>query len=222
MLQPNYGSGPYKRNHGTAYQHGDQGGGEWTNIIPTMRGQDSSSSKMRTLSQAPFKNSFSYTNHFVFYGLAPSTEYEVIVQSRNREGWSDPNEIYRFTTRSRSKLVLLSTGCRPHLLVCFSFFSTSTRFAIGSFHFSRLQPHGVGLPRPAGLRLFCHQLIPLGRAHSPPPGCSRGSAILRKSEKIEEKRAFRSLWKHLVNSSLKPMGKEEQQKCLSGSTFLTN
>ena len=46
-------------------------------------------------------NSFSYTGNFVFFGLAPSTEYEVIIQSRNREGWSDATDIFRFNTRSQ-------------------------------------------------------------------------------------------------------------------------
>ena len=50
---------------------------------------------------AALSNSFTYTGNFVFYGLRPQTEYEVIIQSRNREGWSDPNDIYKFTTRSR-------------------------------------------------------------------------------------------------------------------------
>ncbi len=44
-------------------------------------------------------NAFTYTGNFVFYGLVKDTEYEVIIQSRNREGWSDPNDIYRFKTR---------------------------------------------------------------------------------------------------------------------------
>ena len=46
-------------------------------------------------------NSFSYTGNFVFFGLTPSTEYEVIIQSRNREGWSDATDIFRFNTRSQ-------------------------------------------------------------------------------------------------------------------------
>ena len=49
------------------------------------------------------RDAFTYTGNFVFYGLRPQTEYEVIIQSRNREGWSDPNDIYRFTTRSRGE-----------------------------------------------------------------------------------------------------------------------
>lgn len=65
---------------------------DWTNIIPTISDHKPSSS---------YKNSFTYTGNFVFYGLKPSTEYEVIIQSRNKEGWADPNDIFKFTTRSR-------------------------------------------------------------------------------------------------------------------------
>merc|ERR1712241_212010 len=64
---------------------------DWTNIIPTI--SDNRPSQ--------YHNSFTYTGNFVFYGLTPSTEYEVIIQSRNREGWSDPNDIFRFSTRSK-------------------------------------------------------------------------------------------------------------------------
>ena len=51
-----------------------------------------------------YHNSFTYTGNFVFYGLTPSTEYEVIIQSRNREGWADPNDIFRFSTRSKGEV----------------------------------------------------------------------------------------------------------------------
>ena len=44
---------------------------------------------------------FTYTGNFVFYGLIPSTEYEVIIQSRNKEGWSEASDIFRFSTRDR-------------------------------------------------------------------------------------------------------------------------
>lgn len=64
---------------------------EWTNIIPPIG--DGRPAKT-------YKHSFTYKRHFVFYGLTPSTEYEVIIQSRNREGWSDPNDIFRFGTRA--------------------------------------------------------------------------------------------------------------------------
>ena len=56
------------------------------------------------LSFQQYHNSFTYTGNFVFYGLTPSTEYEVIIQSRNREGWSDPNDIFRFSTRSKGEV----------------------------------------------------------------------------------------------------------------------
>jgi hypothetical protein len=48
-----------------------------------------------------YRNRFTYTGNFVFYGLTPSTEYEVIIQSRNKEGWSDASDIFRFSTRDR-------------------------------------------------------------------------------------------------------------------------
>jgi len=68
---------------------------EWTNIIPTIEDSD------RSAASQIYKNSFSYTGNFVFYGLIPSTDYEVIIQSRNKEGWSNASDIFRFSTRSR-------------------------------------------------------------------------------------------------------------------------
>jgi len=65
---------------------------EWTNIIPTIENPQPSSQ---------YRNRFTYTGNFVFYGLTPSTEYEVIIQSRNKEGWSDASDIFRFSTRDR-------------------------------------------------------------------------------------------------------------------------
>ena len=52
-----------------------------------------------------YRNRFTYTGNFVFYGLTPSTEYEVIIQSRNKEGWSDASDIFRFSTRDRGDYV---------------------------------------------------------------------------------------------------------------------
>jgi len=65
---------------------------EWTNIIPTIDNPQPSSQ---------YRNRFTYTGNFVFYGLTPSTEYEVIIQSRNKEGWSEASDIFRFSTRDR-------------------------------------------------------------------------------------------------------------------------
>lgn len=53
---------------------------DWTNIIPTMEQKD---------------NMFTFT----FHSLTPGTEYEVIIQTRNREGWADPPNIFKFKTR---------------------------------------------------------------------------------------------------------------------------
>ena len=106
-LQSNYGNGqasPYGQYHHTnansQQHHQPQSGSDWTNIIPTL---SDSTHNANAHAQRPFKNSFTYTGNFVFYGLAPSTEYEVIIQSRNGDGWSDPNDIFRFRTRSRGK-----------------------------------------------------------------------------------------------------------------------
>ena len=65
---------------------------EWTNIIPQIENPHPTSQ---------FANRFTYTGNFVFYGLDASTEYEVIIQSRNKEGWSDASDIFRFSTRDR-------------------------------------------------------------------------------------------------------------------------
>ena len=55
-----------------------------TNIIPTMEQKD---------------NMFTFT----FHSLTPGTEYEVIIQTRNREGWADPPNIFKFKTRDGGK-----------------------------------------------------------------------------------------------------------------------
>ena len=57
---------------------------DWTNIIPTMEHKD---------------NMFTFT----FHSLTPGTEYEVIIQTRNREGWADPPNIFKFKTRDGGK-----------------------------------------------------------------------------------------------------------------------
>ena len=84
--------------------------------------------------------SFSYTGNFVFYGLTPSTQYEVIIQSRNREGWSDATDIFRFNTRSQGKLRVLEIKMltnqyqNSHLflfkfILFFHLFQTTTRWS---------------------------------------------------------------------------------------------
>ena len=73
---------------------------EWTNIIPQI---PQTSNNKSPYDYQMIGNSFSYTGNFVFFGLTPSTEYEVIIQSRNREGWSDATDIFRFNTRSQGK-----------------------------------------------------------------------------------------------------------------------
>eukprot|EP00090_Calanus_glacialis_P003808 TRINITY_DN12843_c0_g1_i2.p1 TRINITY_DN12843_c0_g1~~TRINITY_DN12843_c0_g1_i2.p1 ORF type:complete len:446 (-),score=143.17 TRINITY_DN12843_c0_g1_i2:65-1402(-) len=52
---------------------------DWTNIIPTMEQKD---------------NMFTFT----FPSLTPDTDYEVIIQTRNREGWANPSNIFKFKT----------------------------------------------------------------------------------------------------------------------------
>ena len=76
---------------------------EWTNIIPQIPQRKDQNPNDYTM----IGTSFSYTGNFVFYGLTPSTQYEVIIQSRNREGWSDATDIFRFNTRSQGKLRIL-------------------------------------------------------------------------------------------------------------------
>ena len=46
---------------------------------------------------------------FTFTDLTPSTEYEVIIQSRNKEGWSEPSHIFQFRTTAEGSLFF------PHL-----------------------------------------------------------------------------------------------------------
>jgi len=52
---------------------------DWTNVILTNKQERNMSS-------------------FTFTELTPSTEYEVIIQSRNKEGWSEPSHIFQFRT----------------------------------------------------------------------------------------------------------------------------
>ena len=98
LLQPNYGNDAYQyalsSKAGRSSNFYNKEPVEWTNIIPTIENPHPSSQ---------FRNRFTYTGNFVFYGLVASTEYEVIIQSRNREGWSDASDIFRFSTRDRGK-----------------------------------------------------------------------------------------------------------------------
>ena len=43
---------------------------------------------------------------FTFHHLTPDTEYEVIIQTRNREGWADPSTIFKFRTRTEGKFLV--------------------------------------------------------------------------------------------------------------------
>ena len=67
---------------------------EWTNIIPPILGKETKE----------FKNSFTFSGSFSFYQLHPSTDYQVIIQSKNEEGWSEPSKIFTFTTRHKGNL----------------------------------------------------------------------------------------------------------------------
>ena len=86
--------------------------------------------------------SFSYTGNFVFYGLTPSTQYEVIIQSRNREGWSDATDIFRFNTRSQGKLRVLEIK----MLTNHNFHIYSYSCLFYFFIYFRLQPVGAAVP----------------------------------------------------------------------------
>ena len=53
---------------------------DWTNIIPTMNTENI--------------EDITHKGEFTFFGLDADSEYEVIIQSRNKEGWSDPSDIF--------------------------------------------------------------------------------------------------------------------------------
>jgi len=61
---------------------------EWTNIIPTMKNKNS---RLR-YDGVVFKGSFS------FYALEPGSKYEVRVQAKNEEGWSERGRPFMFST----------------------------------------------------------------------------------------------------------------------------
>ena len=100
FFQPHYGNDAYqfassaKTGRSSPGFYNNKHPIEWTNIIPTIENPQPSSQ---------YRNRFTYTGNFVFYGLTPSTEYEVIIQSRNKEGWSEASDIFRFSTRDRGK-----------------------------------------------------------------------------------------------------------------------
>ena len=101
FFQPNYGNDAYQyassaKTGRSSNFYNNKEPVEWTNIIPTIDNPRPSHK---------FRNRFTYTGNFVFYGLTASTEYEVIIQSRNREGWSDASDIFRFSTRDRGKAI---------------------------------------------------------------------------------------------------------------------
>jgi len=64
---------------------------EWTNIIPTLEPRHT----------AGREKGLTFSGSFNFFGLNPDTHYEVIIQSRNMEGWSDPSPIFKFATQSK-------------------------------------------------------------------------------------------------------------------------
>ena len=72
------------------------GPSDWTNIIPTMNTKQEED------------NRFTFTGQFTFHGLSPDSEYEVIIQTRNKEGWADPSNIFKFSTRMEGKLTFSS------------------------------------------------------------------------------------------------------------------
>ena len=70
--------------------------GDWTNIIPTMNTDPMTGSS----------SGIRFSGSFKFFGLEPDTGYEVIIQTRNKKGWSDPSNIFKFRTRSTGILIL--------------------------------------------------------------------------------------------------------------------
>ena len=61
-----------------------QGISDWTNIILTKKQKS---------------NRFTFT----FHDLIMDSEYEVIIQSRNTEGWSKPSHIFKFRTQAEGE-----------------------------------------------------------------------------------------------------------------------
>ena len=112
---------------------------EWTNIIPQIPQRKDQNPNDYTM----IGTSFSYTGNFVFYGLTPSTQYEVIIQSRNREGWSDATDIFRFNTRSQGRLRVLKIKMLTNLCdICVVWPS----FLFFIFIYFRLQPVRAAVP----------------------------------------------------------------------------
>jgi len=70
----------------------DGSNSDWTNIIPTLNDGHAMTSV----------SGLTYKGHFTFFGLAPGSDYEVIIQTRNKEGWADPSPIFKFTTRPKN------------------------------------------------------------------------------------------------------------------------
>ena len=63
------------------------GAGDWTNmIIPSV--------------EISRTNTVTYNLQFSLHSLTERTSYEVIIQTRNRVGWSPSSEIFLFTTSS--------------------------------------------------------------------------------------------------------------------------
>ena len=65
---------------------------DWTNIVPTIN------------TKKQKDNIFIFT----FHDLSPDSEYEVIIQTRNKEGWADPSHIFKFRTKAKGKLDFLT------------------------------------------------------------------------------------------------------------------
>ena len=70
-----------------------EGAGDWTNmIIPSVE-----------ISRATL---VTYRLQFSLHSLKESTSYEVIIQTRNRAGWSQSSDIFLFTTSPSPRLAI--------------------------------------------------------------------------------------------------------------------
>ena len=77
--------------------------GTWSNIMvgmPHIWGVDPYNSKWSDVRST--RGGYSVHSH-LFQHLEPDTRYEVIVQSKNHFGWSEPTKPFIFTTRYKGK-----------------------------------------------------------------------------------------------------------------------
>ena len=52
----------------------------------------------------PSKSPPSQRGSYMFYALEPNSQYEVVIQSQNRWGWSENSDPFFFSTRANGKI----------------------------------------------------------------------------------------------------------------------